>query len=248
MANKYMVNSSTYPVCAYDPREAYKRQTTLGTAWNVVRLGIFYNFVPASSDDAACTAESVAVSTPVDWLTFGLKDSSDVLPGKTGAKFMGLVLGPRTPVALTSNASGAASVTDVDGGHHDQCAGWVDTTNEAIDVGAGAVSAVSMPFPIFSTSDAYGFFALQFAVQLAGTSGQLVEIKAAFSGTAVTDVSKANLRAMVAAASYIANTNNRSIYWNTGSAARPLLDYFYIRSPFLNNRLRLKTYGDYFVS
>lgn len=68
------------------PREYFLRPFDFGTDWTEVRVGIFFGGVTSGGDNTQAVSETVAVSSAIDRIAFGIKDSATAaLPGQAGS-------------------------------------------------------------------------------------------------------------------------------------------------------------------
>lgn len=236
-------------------KEAFKRKLGIGTAYTQMRMGLFATFVPTANADAACVTESVAFNTAVDGMYIGLKDSSDVLPGRAGARFIGLCFQREGSYNLSigANSSGAsaigASSTYTGGGTFCTMQGWDGVTSKGyVDVSGANIGYVNhlSEIPQFAPGTVNRHFGFRLDVNNIGASNQSVTMYIECTHTAIADVSKASLKNQLLAGYYVGDSSLYTatpIPWNDGVSALPLPDYFYVRSPFVNNRIRISCYG-----
>lgn len=236
MASTIATVNTSDKVLLIEPRKAYSRKTSIGSAWTDVRMGGFFTVVPSGNDDAASTAETLSLVSPLDQWWFGLKDSSSILPRTSGSQFMGFSCLDGDAAVISSNSAGSALL----GG---TTANWARRTtyNGATQLTNQQVSSSDLAFPIFSTTDVNAFWGLRFVVTDAGLSSQTVTIHYARSGTVQTTVTAAALDAKLRDPSSF--TTGGSHTWNAAGAALPLPDYWFFANPFANNRIRVTTYG-----
>ena len=229
-------NASADEVGILDPRYALIRKAPIGTAWNEVRMGMFYTWVPvagATPDDMACAAETLTPASCLDWLSFGLSNGYQGAPGRDNVDFIGTLwscLAAGSTVILPTNAAGTVSLTTDGGGAHNYHASYHGATEIA-----KANTAVAITFPIWS-ANCHAYYGLRFRVVNPGAANQRVDVTAQISTGPYVDTSLAALRTAVFNAAYGAE---QAINWFSGGAALPLLDYIAVRSPFNNNRLRI---------
>ena len=215
-----------------EPREYMLRQFNFGD-WTELRMGMYFGCISAASANANVASESVTLVSAVDRLCFGIKDSStSYIPGQVGASFLGI-----TTMSPTGNgtAIGTGSLRSI-GGNNFAVVGLTDGTATG---GTTTQVCVGMDFPSDVTgATAYnGFVALKFVVANLGLSSQTVTISGVSTNSiSGSDYSATALRALLNGATY---TNPSTIAWNTGAAAKDIPNCWFLRLPFLNNRIRI---------
>ena len=250
MATKFTVSAKAQVAQASHERE--KRQSNVGSAWNEVRIGFIGIMVPTTSDDAASTLESVAYASYIDWFSFGLINNVATIPGQAGTQFVGLssnttYAGNTTGVRCKSNASGAATVGEY--GVYDY-GNFSAIALNGITVVKNNVSGVgSFNFPIYSADGRGALFALKYVVNNPGLSNQTISLSYANPATAVVtapSTAKATLRSLFTSAAY--SSAGTALDWFSGGVALPLPDTWFLRAPFLNNRIRWAVKGGLIIS
>jgi len=213
-----------------DCRSGLLRQTTIGSSWNEVRVGMLYQFVPYNNNDAACTAESLVPASYLDWFTMGLKDSSVIPPGKAGSQFIGACFhggfGGANAISLTANGAGQGLLDCSSYRYHSS---WNGATNLTKNDATGIVT------PTFATGNC-AFYAQKYVVVNPGASNQTVTMSYYVANTAITDQTSTNLRNLLFTVAYTATA---TLTWNAASAALTLPDWFWVRLPLVSNRLRI---------
>lgn len=231
-----------------DPREGLLRQTNFGTAWNEVRIGMFYSAVALTGNDNAppTAQETVSNANAIDQLTFGLKDSSVVPPGFAGTLFLGLATGANL---FTSNNAGNGFTCCQNSGGTNQ--GTLAATGFAgVTMVNGAVTTDNLanlvaPVTPGAATSYSAFYALRFVVSNPGQSTQSVIVSWAATSPwpTVADLSVANLRNGITASIMNGSSNTynnpRTIAWNSGGVARTLPDSFWLRIPLSNTKIRI---------
>lgn len=250
MATKATVNTSD-GVLLLSSKEHLIRKTGIGTSWLDARIGMFFTFVPTANDNAASVTETDVTAGPVDYFFFGLKDSSANLPRTSGSKFLGLVMGRGGNIYMVSNSSGEShwgnsTNTAGNGAHFISQNGTTEISNVAIP----ADNIDAWQIPVFSTGTVNRLLAIKFEVTDFGLSTQKVTMHFNSVRTAFSNVSDASLQAQLVGASWAAPTTSfwLAADWNSGGVALPLPEYFYVRSPFISNRIRISNYGAVKVS
>ena len=231
----WAVNGGGDIVALPDPLNAYRRPSLVGTSWNEVRLGILYTWVPTVSSDAACSAESITAASCLDWFTLGLKDSSDLAPGRAGASFIGFCFPGTTAtytVSITSNAAGTGTLAT--SSNHSYIASVYGTSLLSAD---NIATVFTVQYPIFSLTSVCAFLGLKLVVNNAGASNQSITCTM-YSNTAgnTADMSVNNLRTQIFNVAY---ATSGTINWNSGGVALPLPTYWYLRLPFNLSRIKI---------
>ncbi len=212
------------------PREGAGRKFNF-SSWTEVRVGMFFVGVSSSGPNVDNIAESVALSSVSDRISFGIKNSSTTdMPGVAGTKFLGVV----TRTGLTSDSQAATAFRSAGGGGL-SAAGY----NGVTLIGGGAPEEIDpMVFPGASLSTGYnGFYALKFVISNLGGATQAVAISSSPESPVVgTDYSASALRTKINNATY---GTPASIAWNSGGVALAIPDAVWVRMPFFNNAIRI---------
>lgn len=215
--------------CILAPREFLLRPFDFG-AWTEMRFGCFLSGVAASGDNTNSAAETVALSSFEDRITFGIKDSAtNDLPGYGAALFLGAV----TETGGASDCTGSAFQTAA--ASRLAAAGFHETT--LVNGSSSLTSCPSFPASASGATGYCGFYAVKFVIANLGTSSQAVTISSV-STTPIsgTDYSAAALQLLLNNATFDSGV---SVAWNDGAAARAIPDAVFIRMPFYSNRIRL---------
>jgi hypothetical protein len=222
----------------------------LGSAfsgWTQIRIGMFFTFTSPTSDDAVGSSESFSISTYNDYLTMGLNVDNATLPGQSAnSAFIGLV-GCIDQTQSNQYSSGAGNFSFNDWVSAFTVWGAITGASGGSNYAGGKYSGNSMPggsYPTPIGSSGYcGFYGLQMTIVNPGASNQYINFwTSVLSPMTGTDYSYTQLRYQLQASanSWSAAGGNGGTYvWNTGSAARAIPNYLWIRSNFNNNRLRL---------
>jgi hypothetical protein len=233
MASDIVAINTTDKCVLLAVKDAYVRPGNF-TDWNEVRMAMFWTMVPAAGTDAACTAEALSYVNYKSFVAFGLKDASTHPPGEAGGQFIG-ILGPESggiTSALFSNSSGSGSIGNSANTLAPSFSAWNGATKLATTYpGNYAV----LPFPIWNASSYNGFLALKFVVANKGGATQTITVTWASGTGPYADVSANNLRVLMETGTY---GGGGSLTWNASGAALPLPCNFYMRVPYVNNRLR----------
>lgn len=250
MATKATVAGKAQVIQATHEREV--RQTNLGTDWNEVRIGFIGLMVPTANDDAAATLEDVAIASYVDWFCFGLMNNVLTIPGQLGTNFVGTMTKPTADVTYTatrcidnSATSGGISLTNGTSTWNQMYYGSIKDTTV---LGGGNVATGGILMPQFSGDGRGGFFGMKLEVVNKGLATQTIKISIFQSATAQVTTpanAKATLRALLTGSAY---TLRAITNWNSGGAAMVLPDTWFLRSPFLNNRIRWAVKGGLLIS
>ncbi len=218
--------------CILNVRQALLRQFDFG-AWTEMRMGFFFSGVTAAGDDTNAVNEIVALSSPLDRIMVGIKNSgNDTFPGYTGSSFIG-----------ASNRTGLSS--DCNGNSFNQSGSAVLTAVAFSDTTliGGGVGQVLSYCPEWGGSSGSatgycGFFGVQFVVGNIGLATQTVSVRSSkTSAIAGANYSESALR------TYLNNGpwsgTQVSLAWNDGVSARTIPDGFFVYLPFFLNRIRL---------
>ncbi len=214
------------------PRQGAGRKFDFDDNWTEIRMGMFFTGVAASGSNVANIDETVALTTYLDRITFGIKNSdTEDIPGAAGAKF----LGATTRTGLTSDSAAAFAFRS--GGGGSLCgAGY----NGATLIGGTVAEDLGFPMRFSSASSASGyngFFALKFVITNRGLATQSIGISCTSNPTiAGTDYSANALRTEMNNATYSAAA---TISWNNGATAYDIPDAYWVRTPFYNNTIRI---------
>ena len=220
-----------------EPREKYHRQSNIGTAWNEVRLGMLYTFNDNVTVDSVTLAETVTFASYLDWFCLGLMNDVTTIPGQTGTKFAGMAYTSKTGatgVTMPSNAAGSASIAWNGAGNHAPTSAIIDAAISTLSTGSGRAI-----IPIYNASSYAAFIGLKFVVSNPGASNQEITVSSVYTAgpEAITPITAlAVLRGLITGGSYI---EVAALPWNDGAAAYDLPDCWFVRSPFLTNRLRI---------
>lgn len=221
-------------------KEAFYRNSNIGSSWAEARIGIFFTIVPSGNDDTFSTNETVLDYGVNNRFQFGLKDSSDVPPGQTGSTFCGITTvnrGPATDSTVIVNNNGGIGQMLIGAGGLALAYSSKDTG----DLFAGGFS-LSPSYPAYSAGNVNGFWGIKFVVVNAGASNQKIRLhQAMVANSAETAVTKADLETKINGATY--TDTAQECTWNSGGAALALPSTLWLKLPAFNNRLRVTTYG-----
>jgi hypothetical protein len=224
--------NATDLVCIPNARDALFAKTLIGSNWLEARMGVFYTWVPAGNDDAACATEAIVPASYLDWFTFGLKNSDNAnCPGLAGARFLGMCWNAEAADQLNLVKNDVASGSF---GASNNRRGFASLNG--VTVITFTDFATSMIFPVWSAGAIHAFWALKLTVQNYGLANQTVTMSMAHTDTAQADVSSAALRNLIFNNIYSAG---KVMNWFSDGAALPLPDAIWIRSPMNLHRLRL---------
>jgi hypothetical protein len=243
MATKHTINGKAQVYQA--SRELEKRAIFIGSNWTQVRIGFIGCMVPAANDDTASLAEDVNYDAPPndrnDWFSFGLANNSTYLPGTSGSRFVGASGDPDQGVnsGLVRNhvnSSGTGFVGQA--GDYDyggfQYVSW-NGSSSLSNIGS---SGWSFNYPVWAADGRGGLFAFKFVVNNKGLSSQTISISN-FSDGVSQAVTPANaLYTMRSLLTRVGYTTAGTVTWNSGGVALPLPDTWFLRSSFINNRIR----------
>ena len=217
-----------------EPRESVKRPFDFG-AWTEMRMGVFFSGIASVGDNTNAAAETVVLVSNLDYLTFGIKDTSAYLPGSTGSLFLGAV----TPVNATSAGVYSGLYLSSSSGIANLAAcGSYDATF-VLGTSASMIDCPQCPNTISGTTAYCGFYAVKFVISNIGAATQSVAISSAYANSvAGSDYSIAALRTAINNATYGAA---KTVAWNTGAVASAIPTCAWIRLPFYNNRIRISS-------
>jgi hypothetical protein len=244
------------------PREYVSRPFSFGASWTEIRMGMFFGLVSAVGDNVNSVAETVAIASAADRITFGIKDSSAVVPGAVGSQFLG---------AITNYASGAYGYPPTSQNVVGAGLNWVGTNyaasgnNTLCAVGANGTTLATAasqaapgtpvtsgysttmdnmwyPTTISGVSSYCGFFGLRFVIANAGLATQTVTIWYSSNGqqaVAGSNYSVPALQTLLNNTAWGGTGNTWIIQWNNGSVAYSIPSYWWLRLPLYNNRIRI---------
>jgi hypothetical protein len=228
---KIFEKSVTDKTLILEPREGLLRKFDFGNDWTEVRVGMFFSIVTAAGDDTySGTLESLAFNTAADYVTFGLKNTSDeALPGLADSLFLGYMQPSGLGAQFSSGNIQNASNNQMSSG------GFVGTTGV---INAGTASR-HLPCPTLAgTSADYAHGAmLKFVIADRGLATQTVTVTFGWTQTTGTDYSASLLRTEMNNATY--NGLGSALAWNDTSDAYDIPDGFWVRLPFYDYRLRI---------
>ncbi|HEX2901443.1 MAG TPA: hypothetical protein VHS96_17140 [Bacteroidia bacterium] len=215
------------------PRQGGGRKFDFDDDWTEIRVGAFLVGVAATGSNDVNVTESVTLTTYLDRITFGIKNSdTEDAPGAAGTLF----LGATTRTGLPSYSAAAQGFRSDSGGSL-VAAGY----NGASIIGGTVAEDLGgiMGFPDASGASGYnGFFCIRYRITNLGLSSQSVGVSLNNNATTVagTDYSANALRTLMNNATFL---TERAIAWNDGASAYDIPDAYYVRTPFYNNTLRL---------
>jgi len=208
-------------------REAIQRPLDFST-WSEIRLGMFFSMTTVGSDNTAVAAETLAIVSPNDYITYGLKNSNNTnVPGVSGSRFIGIG---------TTSGNSLLALGDIGGFNTFHAQGFEGTT---LIENASTMHPGIMFFPSPTPSTAYsGVFILKLVLANRGLSSQTVTATAAQqSGVAGGTYSTDEL--LIEMNNFIVPGATRTFNWNDGVSAYDIPDAFYIRLPFYTARMRI---------
>lgn len=210
-------------------REGRGRKFGLGE-WTEARGGMFVSAIAATGHNDVAVAETLAVSTVADNITFGLKDDSDIIPGEAGSLFLGV---KQSSATVSSNGGGAGGISS-SGSDGTVAIGYSGATAVA---GVGAINGLTIGLVNGSGAAPYAtFLGIQLIITNLGLATQSVAIRCNTT-TAISDYSATNLREL------LNNTNwtgipQATVAWNDGAAAYDIPDCLFVRCPLYLNVIR----------
>lgn len=236
-----IATKSTRKVAILSPREFFMRPFDFGTDWTEVRIGMFMSLV--TSTDGQPVSENVAIAAgPTGYparIAFGLKSATNDLPGTAGTEFLGAMSRNTNSVFSQGNQFGPTSKIQDGSGSSALCAVGLHGATEVFNA---PTTNTAMEFG-YVTNDAttYAqFYGLKFTIAFRGLATQTVQIAASTTSLYGAPYSATTLKQAVENATY---TNmGAALAWNDGAAAYDIPSLFYVRMPFVNNKLRLAGY------
>jgi len=231
-----ILTKSARQVAVMAPREYLMRPFDFDTDWTEVQVGMFWCLIAGTGTDSQPSSETVVVSTPVQRVAFGLKSETDDIPGTAGTNFLGVMTRTQS-VFSQGNPFGPTSSLRDSTGSSALCAVGYDGTTE---VANAATNNTYMNFQ-YTTNDATNyaeFYAVRFVIANRGLATQTVQVysSSSTSGTK-TPYSAAALKSCMENATWTAMGS--ALAYNDGASAYDIPSCFYVRTPFINNRLRL---------
>jgi hypothetical protein len=230
MATKFTVSGKAQVAQASHERE--KRLTNFGVDWNELRIGLIGIMVPTLSDDAIAVAEQVNFASYVDWFTFGLINNVLTIPGQAGTQFIGICSKVAGRVDVVANTSALGYVQD-----NSNAFSYVSMDGASI-ITNQADFAKRWIIPRWYNTGLGSLYALKLVVTDQGLATQTVTVSSFSDGTSevLTPANaKSTLRALLTGVTYAVP---KVLQWNSGGAALPLPDTWFLRAPFISNRIR----------
>lgn len=238
-----------------EPREREMRQTNFGTSWNEVRIGFIGDVIGTTSDDCLAVNETITYASYLDLLCFGLINNVTSIPGQAGTNFVGYKGNDPTNGGTMQVQANTASATGAMGqvgpsNSWETFASMSGTTNLSLGYNN---AATIFKFPAYTSGQLSGaLFGLRFVVVNKGLSNQTITLSFSTSPTliAITPATADTvLRSQLINATWNAlNAGVTSLAWNSGGSALTLPDTWYLRLPFLNNRIRIGVKGGILIS
>lgn len=220
-------------------REAMFRPFAFG-AWNVIYTGIYYSFCSLNTNNTNPVAETVTTSSYLDIFGFGINSDASTICGQAGNYSILMGGGPfnTNQFQLQNNAgqwqlnnggqNGTASFGSING----------VITQPGSQGNSGDYQLASNPNAAASYASYIG---LRFTVANAGLPTQTIAVAYANQATITVALTLANLRSQLLSSSWSANRGIQP--WNSGGSALALPGYFYLRSAFFNNQIRVHAYA-----
>lgn len=242
MAGNIVTLTNSDKVLILDPRNAFKRQTSVGSSWTQIKMGMYFNFVPVGSDEAASVAETIVPASYRDRICFGFSNAAATAVGVAGTQFLGMVQGYYGNVSITTNFGQNSTVST---GAIAYAGGLMalNGTTQLSQNGGNNFPAWNMPPWNYTT---HGFLGMQLTVSNFGLSSQTITISTDNTVATITDASLTALRAKIFGSSFSGSSHVAT--WNEAGAALPLPDTFWVNSPFFNNRLRISAHAIYQIT
>ena len=239
MAQIYLKNTTTGTdqCLALAPREALSRQINfsgsfgpISGSWQELRIGMYISVVSGSSPSGSGPAETAIINTPMDYFTFGLKDTqTTILPGYSGSTFIG-VGAWSTNITKVSNALGQNGSSNL------YAFGTNGTYGSSSATGLFALSYPADP----SINASYAaFFGVRIIINNSGSSNQSLSIyngansPGNYPYTTATLISELN--------TFPNQTGPAVLNWTSASLPLPIPDGVWVRMPLYNNAIRISS-------
>ena len=211
-------------------------------SWTELRIGMYVSVVSGSNMGPA-VAETVTISSPNDFFSIGIKDStSGVIPGYNGASFIGTgagVIGTHTVVRNISNTI-RLSNNDVNWYYYG-CPPYAthNTTTMTSSV-VGWNGEFYSPVQVTATSSYCSGYTIQFRVNNGGQPSQSVTVYAVpFTPGSSTQYTSTQLTADLVNLPFNSDGTGLTLPWSVSGSALPLPDAFWFRCPLAFNQVRL---------
>ncbi len=224
------------------PRENLSAPFSFDGDWTEIRCGIFCSMLAYRSDTENSSYELVIAQDIDDWMTIGIKNSSDQsIPGQEGSSFAGV----STFGALGSDGTellpfgynkppvqGEGNITNRFG-----TARAIAYDEEDAD-DQGVIANGRMLFKDAEDPSLWsGFYCLKFVVSGRGSPSQTISVSASSKQEVLTAAyTPASLQQEMNGAIFGAA---KTFNWAPGGTPRDIPDAFWIRLPFFRNRLRI---------
>ena len=204
-----------------EPRGAYIQETGLPSNWTHVKIGMLYSLVGLAGDNVDGVREAVTYSNFPDMFMFGLTNGTGSV-GDVDNRFLGITSNHTTVATWDTNEGALRDTTSLfstgDGITSGPCSSGTDTMSAST-----AAASATISFAAFIGIDMY----------YKGTSW--FECKLIYNVPGQSDVSLTNLRNLLVATP----TTGTLVSTGVGVGTSSDLTYFFVRMPYLNNRLRI---------
>lgn len=215
------------------PREMFQRAFSFASNWSEIRMGFFWSIISATGDNTQGPGESLTISSVLDNIAIGIKDSAtQAIPGQVGSFFAGVGANTSSPAYINNPPVGIAAGGNVDALN---VFGYNGVTAIA---GSGNSTALLCPSDPSPATGYCGFGGVKFVLANRGGATQQFTITICRTQTvAGADYSPAALRTLMN--TFASPSTPRTLAWNSGGVALPIPDAYCVRLPFFNNRIRL---------
>jgi hypothetical protein len=244
MATKF-VKASVDDTIVLAPNQIFRRKFNLGTDWTRMRMIVWMSMTDVSGDDVTATTETFGNAAAIDRFALGIAklSTSDLIPGQAGINFAGwhnhLAENCRFTAGSPSSITFADAATNGNGG---VTIGTVRNTASS----NSNVHPLQLPTAAQMAGSSTWCMPWGLDIEILDRGGATQQIKIYTTqsdlSVAVGAVSEAGVSASLAAMSPQATAFITANFHITGTPA-DIPDSVYIRSPFVNNSLRIHAYG-----
>lgn len=207
-----------------DPREAFHQPFDVGAGWTEIRIGFLISHTPWNNDNGGQLAETAGGGTSTERYWFGIKDSSQILPGVAGSIFFGSGVSGGVTLPAASGAGTAARMQYTYNG-----------TTAAFGIASNGI-CLSPPDPT-GTSNFAAYVGCRISITDRGGPTQAINVAGVNTNTAYTDSSETAMR--VRLLDGVHGGAIAAAVWHDSGVPRPIPDYLFARTPFVTNRMRI---------
>lgn len=208
-------------------------------SWTELRIGAFFSFTTASSDNATWSDETSNYTASKNGFFWGIKDSGISLPISSGASFIGL--GINTSFAGATHVVTASQYVDgaAPGSNFYQLFS-TGTVVTGQTIGGTRLYLASATQQTGTTAFA-SYNGIKIQITGLGTAGQSVRLSSSVDSLYTNDTSEVNLRQKLSA--FAGSATSTFAYFTSGfvggSGPLTLPSSLFLYSPFFNNRVRV---------